>query len=170
MGKRGASLRKSISKRIRLIKSHRIYSTRELAEELGVHPRTVQAWQKEGLEPIDPDYRPFFFRGVDAKAFLIDRHNSKKRPLVKGEFHCLKCRAPRIATAETIYWRPIGNGNRVLVSGTCITCGTMVNRFSSYRSLESGDFGGTFEVAERRIYESRPAIVNTDIGKDSNDE
>ncbi len=163
-------MRKSIAKRIRLIKSHRLYSTGELAEEVGVHQRTVQQWQKQGLKPIDPDSSPFVFRGADAKAFLLDRRKARTRKLQDGEFYCTKCRKPMKSSVKNISWRSMESQDRLIISGKCEECGTLLNRFESQNSFQTGVFGRMVRKADIGLYESQPATVNTDLGKGTNHE
>ena len=162
-------MRKSIAKRIRLIKSHRLYSSKELAKELGVHQRTVQQWQKLGLIPIDPDCKPFLFRGKDAKSFLGGRRKERKQKLQDGEFYCVKCRHPVKSILKGISWNEIGS-DRLIVKGKCEECGTSLNRFSSKNRFQPSVFGVMGRKADIRLYESRPANVNTDLGKEPNHE
>jgi len=163
-------LRKAIAKRIRLIKSHRLYSTRELAEEVGVHPRSVQQWQKQGLKPIDPDCKPFVFRGQVAKAFLSARRKARKHKLKDGEFYCTKCRKPTKSSVDNFSWRSLDSQKRLVIKGKCEVCETSLNRFASLNSLLTGVFGRMAGKADIRLYESHPATVNTDLGKESCDE
>lgn len=163
-------MRKSIGKRIRLIKSHRLYSTKELAGEVGVHQRTIQEWQKQGLSPIDPHCKPFIFRGQDAKAFLSARRKARKQTLQDREFFCTKCRKPMKSIAKDISLRAMGSSNRLFLNGKCEKCGTTMNRFVSQNQFQNGVFGGIAGKADIRLYESQPANVNTDLGKGMNHE
>src|SRR5438034_764512 len=53
-----------------LVKIHRSYTVRELADRLGVHKNTVRHWQRHGLTPVDAQ-RPYLFKGAAVRAFLI---------------------------------------------------------------------------------------------------
>lgn len=163
-------MRRSIAGRIRLLKSYRLYSTKELAEEVGVHPRTVQQWQKEGLSPIDPNSKPYVYRGCDAKAFLIDRRQARKQKLNTGEFFCTKCRKPVRSRTDDIHWEPLGSGNRLIVRGKCAHCGVSVNLFASRRRFTPDDFVEKPAEAESRLCESRAVTLNTDISEELNHE
>ena len=163
-------MRRSIAGRIRLIKSHRLYSTKELSKEVGVHPRTVQQWQKEGLQPIDPNSKPYIYRGSEAKAFLNSRHQARKQKLNPGEFFCAKCKKPVRSRTEDIHWEPFGSGNRLIVKGRCVDCEAVVNLFASQKRFNLTDFSETSEEAESRLYESRAVSVNTDMSEEHNHE
>ena len=162
-------MRKSISKRIRLIKSHRLYSSKELAKELGVHQRTVQQWQKQGMKPVDSECKPFLFRGENSKFFLSNRRKDRKQKLGDGEFYCTKCRRPVKSITKNISWNKLGS-ERLIVRGICEKCGTSLNRFSSKDRFQPSVFGVKAGKADMRLYESRPANVNTDLVKETNNE
>lgn len=158
-------MKKSIAKRIRLIKSYRLYSTKELSLELGVHFRTIQEWQKKGMKSIDPDCKPFLFRGIDAKSFLSKRRNVRKQTLESDEFYCTKCRRPVKSHQKNISVRALRPDTRFLMKGKCRKCRTVVNRFISGNQLRTSVFARTAKVADIRLYESQPANVNIDIEK-----
>lgn len=167
-------MRKATAKRIRLIKFCRLYSTAELAELLGVHQRTVQQWQKRGLNTLDPDSKPFFFRGSDAKAFLGDLRRKRKTTLKDGEFYCLVCRQPRMSVASELISRPLGNPSsprhRLHIKGKCVRCGTGVNRIMSASGFEVSVLRVMATKAEKRLSGGHGANVNTDISREQTDE
>lgn len=163
-------MRKSIAKRIRLIKCHRLYSSKELAGELGVHQRTVQQWQKQGMKPVDSDCKPFLFRGHDAKSFLSTRRKARKQKLQDGEFYCTKCRQPVRSIPKAISLKELGTGTRLLVKGMCKKCGTSINRFMGQFEFRIGVFEGMPRKADTRLYESQYPLVNTDMSKELTDE
>ena len=109
-----------------LVKIHRSYTARELADRLGVHKNTVRHWQRKGLQPVD-ERRPYLFKGAAVRAFLADQYAKRKRPCTAGTFYCFRCREPRppVATSvEYVQMRP-GSGN---LGGICIDCGTAMHR------------------------------------------
>lgn len=73
------------------LKIHRSYDMRELADLLGVHKNTVRQWRRDGLKPVD-NRRPILFTGDTARAFLIARNASRKRPCPPGTIYCFGCR------------------------------------------------------------------------------
>lgn len=109
-----------------LVKIHRSYTARELADCLGIHKNTVRHWQRNGLTPIDAQ-RPYLFKGAVVRAYLPGKYAKRKRPCPVGTLYCFKCREPRapVPTAvEYVQMRP-GSGN---LGGICIDCGTVMHR------------------------------------------
>jgi hypothetical protein len=109
-----------------LVKIHRSYTARELADRLGVHKNTIRHWQRKGLTPVDA-HRPCLFKGAAVRAFLAGEHAKRKRPCPAGTLYCFKCREPRApvsTSVEYVQMRP-GSGN---LGGICIDCGTVMHR------------------------------------------
>jgi hypothetical protein len=109
-----------------LIKVHRSYTARELADRLGVHKNTVRHWQRKGLTAVDTQ-RPCLFKGAAVRAFLTGQYAKQKRPCPVGTLYCFKCREPRApvpTSVEYVQMRP-GSGN---LGGICIDCGTIMHR------------------------------------------
>lgn len=108
------------------VKLHRIYSAAELATCCGVHKNTVRHWQANGLEPVSKG-RPTLFDGATVRAFLAQRHASRRRPCPPGTLYCFKCRHPRapaMGMVEATHQKA-ATGN---LSAICETCGTMMHR------------------------------------------
>ena len=163
-------MRKSVAKRIRLIKECRLYSTKELAKELGVHLNTIRQWQKQGLRAVDSICKPFIFRGLDAKSFLSRRSASRKRKLMDGEFYCLRCRRPMKSQVKDISVSILGQGVNVHIRGKCHDCRTSLNRFMSSTRYESSAFKRIGTIADDRINENHCPTVNADISEENNHE
>ncbi|WP_226017107.1 helix-turn-helix domain-containing protein [Novosphingobium sp. FKTRR1] len=108
------------------VKLHRIYSVQELAECLGVHKNTVRHWQGDGLQAIDGN-RPTLFEGAIARAFLLARQTSRKRPCPPGTIYCFKCREPRLPALGMVEFIP-GMGSTGNLMALCDACGTMMHR------------------------------------------
>jgi hypothetical protein len=108
------------------VKSLLNYTTRELADRLGVHKNTICHWQRNGLDPIDKQ-RPYLFHGATVRAFLVSRNKSQKRPCAPGSLYCFRCREPRqpIPTAVEYIPMPPGPGN---LRATCRECRTTMHR------------------------------------------
>lgn len=167
-------MRKAIGQRIRLIKSCRFYTTAELADVLRVSSGTIRQWCKKGLSPIDPECKPFLFRGSDAKRFLKERRNKRKCCLQADEFYCVRCRRPRKSKPSALQARPIhrtGSQSTTLrVRGECSTCGAAVNRFMA----ESAFFDAFPEVrcttGEERLSGGRSPLVNRHIEEEETNE
>lgn len=163
-------MRKSIAKRVRLIKKCRLYSTKELARELGVHPMTIHSWQKQGLKPVDPSFKPFIFRGIDAKAFLKARSVSRKRKLLDGEFYCVRCRQPVESLMGDITVNTLGQGTSLHVRGKCRICRASLNRFMSLNNFETSIFRQICTTADSLLNESQHPNVKTYMPGDHNHE
>jgi len=110
-----------------LIKIHHSYTSRELADRLGVHKNTIGHWQRDGLRPID-HHRPYVFDGSVVRDFLKARNKKQKRPCPIGTIYCFRCREPRRPSPTSIQYiqATIGAGNLLAVCGECGT--TMCRR------------------------------------------
>ena len=108
------------------VKLHRIYSVQELAHCLCVHKNTVRHWQDAGLNAIDGN-RPTLFDGATARAFLLARQTSRKRPCPPGTIYCFKCREPRVPGLDMVEFIP-GTGTTGNLMALCDACGTMMHR------------------------------------------
>lgn len=109
-----------------IIKIHRNYTVRELADRLGVHKNTVRHWQRNGLAPIDGQ-RPHLFKGAAVRAFLAARCAKRKRPCPAGTLYCFRCREPRQPVSTCVEYVPMrpASGN---LRGICTACGTVMHR------------------------------------------
>lgn len=167
-------MRRSVAKRISLIRSCRYYSTGELAELLRVTKGTIRQWQKEGLEALDPNCKPFLFRGRDAKQYLQARNQRRKRRLRDNEFFCFKCRKPRKSLPSTLSARPLGDpdlaNGKLHVQGKCTHCGTAVNRYMNETGYQRMILALGNTRDEERLYETSLPLVNPNIQKEETDE
>jgi hypothetical protein len=141
---------------------------KELAELLGIHPRTVQAWRKGGLLPIDPEDKPLLFMGDEIKRFLARRRRARKHPLQPDQFFCPRCRLARSAVLDSVRvkdtGRRIGEADSSLwVQGVCRVCGCKVNRFATNKRLNPAWKGLLPTQAEGRLNGQRYAPVNSVI-------
>ncbi len=93
-----------MAKRInyQLLRDHRFYTTKELAEELEVSRSAVKYWVGQGLQPINPDERTWIFYGADVKEFLRRKSEKSKVETGPGEVFCVGCRKGRRLKPETI--------------------------------------------------------------------
>ncbi|MBN4056827.1 MerR family transcriptional regulator [bacterium AH-315-J21] len=163
-------MRKAIAKRIRLIKNCRLYSTKELAEELGVHTRTIHSWQRQGLSAIDPNAKPFIFRGISAKSFLKNKRLQRKQKLQDGEFYCVSCRRPVKSRSSEISAIFLRNRTSLHIRGRCENCDTLLNRFINSCAYEASAFNQLFTDADNTLYDNQRSIVKTDISKEFKNE
>ena len=110
----------------RRIKIHRTYTVDEIARLFLMHPNTVRAWSKQGLQPID-DRRPVLFKGDVLAAFLRTRRQRAKRPCGSSEIYCLPCRRPKRPAGGIVEYIPSSPtaGN---LRGICPTCHRAIHR------------------------------------------
>ena len=126
---------------LRLIKTRESYPTKKLAGELGVHPRTIQEWVKEGLKPVGNE-KPYLFMGYEVVEFLEKRIKNRKCKLEKDEFYCTKCRKAVRSTDNDVWIDVSGhtigkNGFKsMIIKGVCDLCNSRINRFSHTGKLE----------------------------------
>lgn len=118
-----------------LAKIHRSYTVEEAAELYEVHKRTVRNWIKSGL-PVYNELRPLLILGTDLRLFLRKHRVGNKRQCKSSEIYCLKCRAPRTPISDSMNFiqLPGGTGR---VFAICSECGSKVNKFFSWRRLET---------------------------------
>jgi hypothetical protein len=145
-----------------LIKIHRNYTARELADRLGVHKNTVRHWQRNGLAPIDGQ-RPHLFKGAAARTFLVARYAKRKRPCPAGTLYCFRCREPRqpVATCvEYLQMRPTSGNLR----GICVDCGTLMHRRVRQEAIHSVLPGLLVQIREApsRLSESSDRSLDCD--------
>lgn len=120
--------------RIRCLRAKRSYSTKELAQVLHVHPRTVQEWHKHGLLPLAEKCFPLLFIGQTVRDFLISRRSKRKCKLAPDECYCPKCRRPRLSKMQPFAIEPtgrhLGSGQElVLLRGVCVACSCPMVKF-----------------------------------------
>lgn len=108
------------------LKRHRSYDASELAALLGVHKNTVRQWTRDGLKPLG-DGRPALFHGDDARAFLVQRNASRKRPCPPGTLYCFRCREARKPAGAMADYQPVNtlSGN---LKAMCAECETIMHR------------------------------------------
>ncbi len=117
----------------RRVKTHRSYTTAELASHCDVHVNTVRSWRRDGLQPVD-DKRPVLFTGAAVRAFLKARRTDAKQPTGPGRIYCLPCRAPKVPAGGMVDYRPeTATGGRL--EGLCPDCDRMIFRRVSHALL-----------------------------------
>lgn len=118
-----------------LAKIHRSYTVEEVAELFNVHKRTVRNWVKSGL-PVYNELRPLLILGTDLRLFIRQNRQGNRRQCNGSELYCLRCRAPRLPSPDSVKFVQLPSGiGRVF--GTCVKCGSKVNKFFSWRRLDS---------------------------------
>ncbi len=153
---------------ISLIKQRSLYTTQELADLLKVHPRTVQAWKKEGMQPLELNKRPYQYLGLHVKNFLSARQQGKRKKLKINQFYCLKCKRETVsepgALKYVIYDKELGNGNRrAEITGRCSVCETLVNRFSSDKIIAKMISLNIFKEGSKGLLGNSVSSLNTDL-------
>jgi hypothetical protein len=116
------------------IKTHRSYTTRELADALSVHKNTIRNWVRGGLPALLT--QPVLYHGGSVRAFLATRKASRKRPCPSGRFYCFRCRdhrPPALGMVDFVE-RPGHAGN---LTGLCETCGATMNRRARRAALSA---------------------------------
>jgi len=146
------------------IKHHRSYTAGELAGLLHVHKNTVRQWQRDGLQPID-NRRPILFTGDTARAFLIARNASRKRPCPPGTIYCFRCREGRAPAGAMADYVPVNDvsGN---LRAICATCETIMHRRVRLATLPAAMPGVDVQIMERErrlVGTPRPSL-NSDFG------
>lgn len=124
------------------IKTARSYTVQELAETVGVSVQSLRNWVRAGL-PALRGQKPTLIRGVDAKAWLRERSNKKRKPLLPHEFLCLGCKVPQ---------SPYGGmadchqqtALTLRLSALCPRCGHKMHRLIALREL--GQFQQIFDI------------------------
>ena len=128
------------------LRSIRSYTTRELADVLGVHARTVQTWHKQGMAAIDEDDNRRLFLGADVRDFLVGRRQAARCKLESNQCYCLRCRTgvkPDVSTISVeVTDRRVGAVSRqVIVRGICPSCEATVVRFATTKSIQGTVWG-----------------------------
>jgi hypothetical protein len=116
----------------RRVKIHRNYTVVEAATLLGVHKNTVRSWLKAGLHPID-NRRPILILGRQLSSFLCARRKVKAQRC-RGQFYCVRFRAPKTSAACKADYLPITSTSGNL-RGSCSDCGTHIYRRVSTENL-----------------------------------
>lgn len=123
---------------IHLIKKDKTYTSKELADALQVHTRTVQSWHRTGL-PTLPDTYPLLFKGEEVKAYLSKQRQTQKKPLQPDELYCMHCHAPKHSVPGCVQIMPgrkMGKFQQYRITGKCETCGTKISRLVTNKTPE----------------------------------
>lgn len=126
----------------RRIRSRRCYLTSEIADLMGVHPRTVQVWHRHGLAELEGSKNPYFFLGSEVRRFIAERTAKRRCRLNRDEFYCMKCKAATISNSGDIDFEYRGklvgrSQESVTLTGKCRVCGARVVRFTTAERIEA---------------------------------
>lgn len=159
--------RRSVRRNLTRLRSHRSYTTADLAAALDVHVRTIQAWRKSGLGAVDENEHPLLFLGSTVRSFLRAKLAKRKVKLDKDQLYCIRCCRGVVPSLDSVGIqvsdRRLGNGAySVRVVGNCPDCDLKVSRLSSTKAIFLTAFWPKMERAERRLTGFPPAHSNTD--------
>jgi hypothetical protein len=151
----------------RRVKLHRNYTVGEAAMVTKVHKNTVRAWLRSGLEAID-ERRPILILGRKLSAFLYTRRRQWRQRCKAGQLYCVRCRAPKAASARIADYLPITSSSGNL-RGTCPDCGTRMFRRVSLQNLAAvtGDLKVQLPQAKQRIEDSAHPSLNSDLAREA---
>ena len=105
----------------------RVYTIKIAARIIGVSEATFRKWSNAGLRQIT-DQRPYLIRGADLIEFLTKREAANKVTMAKGQFFCMRCKAPRDPSDGSISYQPTTESTGRL-RAICGVCGCKVGQF-----------------------------------------
>ena len=150
----------------RLVKTHRIYTIKELSRTLVVHVTTVRAWIKQGLNTVKNSKCPILIKGLDAKNFLKQRSQKRKCKLKENEIFCLRCRKACMPVPENIHIEILelflsADNRKAVIYSKCEECDLKLMRFSSERIVNDWlKRGWVFKENVVRRYNSNKSSGN----------
>lgn len=147
------------------VKLNRSYTFDELAALLDVHKNTVANWTKNGL-PYLSERRPFLILGADARVYLRQQREAKKRQCKADEFFCMRCKGPTKPAENFLEYVPMSDTKGRLI-GLCRFCEGIVNKFVGIGSLKeySAVFDLTFPTGSEHIDDCDHRLLNSDLNK-----
>jgi len=100
------------------------YSLSDLEAEAGVPIRTLRDWLLHDLPHRRDQSGHIWIDGTQFASWVSQKRKLSHRPMGSSEAYCLRCRkvVPLNNTSESSY------GNRILLRGTCPSCGSGINR------------------------------------------
>jgi len=146
-----------------LIRINRSFSVIEIAQLFNVNRFTVLSWhKKEGLRAID-ERAPYIFHGKELRRFIQERQKKRKQKCGPNEFYCFKCRKPRMSDNNRVIV-VINNPKQLNIQGTCVFCGSKMNRRNACKNLPKlVEVYCIEEIRNRHILDSLSSIVITNI-------
>jgi hypothetical protein len=153
---------KSRTYNLRLIRRDHCSTVQEIAELFRVHANAVRRWVKDGLKTIDC-HRPQLIHGTDLIEYLQRRQRGRRHRCAPDEMYCFTCRKPRRPAGgrvTLVQLRPL----RILIQGSCETCGTALNRASSTARLAELERTFTVTTASPHLDGTSPPILMCDLG------
>jgi len=161
--------KKKKSYNLRLIKSKRLYTLKEISELYQIHIRTAQEWRKMGLKSLDDKTSPILIYGMDLRNFLKYRQDKRKQSLGTDEFYCTKCKKPRKSIPDYIDFvntnKRLGNNSmQIRIKGKCEVCNSILNRFSSTQKVKNFQKKDVKKPEQMKLlYGTESCSINTDL-------
>ena len=126
----------------RYISPNREYSFEEIAQIYGLHIRTVQNWQKQGLKVLEGTLSPILVLGSDILEFFKERDEKCKKPTKEGEYYCTRCNESRASAPNEVNLIPTkkrtGRGKKQYrITGICEVCSCPLNRITNEDQIEN---------------------------------
>ncbi|MDP8267885.1 MAG: hypothetical protein P9L97_04075 [Candidatus Tenebribacter davisii] len=143
-----------MSKKAKYRKIHntRYYTPHELAECVGVTPKTIYSHIELGL-PADKGVKPYLICGAEAKDFYCQFYNKTTIDHGKDEVLCHGC--GRVFSFNNIEVKCTSTGKyyndakvQVMVEGRCPYCQRKFNRFKSMKAVKGMKTGATIPIAK----------------------
>lgn len=101
------------------IKSFRCYTKAEAAALVGVSPRTIRNWTRDGLQLLDASHPPLI-RGDDLRDYITAQRADRKVKTDLCEFYCLRCRKGRVPAAKMADCKI--EDNKAMLTALCNVC------------------------------------------------
>ena len=146
------------------IKSHRIYTVWEAAEETGKHRQTITRWIKSCGLIADTSQKPWLITGHDLKSFLGFKRQKAKCKLALHHLYCLGCKAPREPDGRFADYTQQTSTTGML-SALCPSCGGIINKVVRRGDLEiiRAKIEVTIRQADARIVSSTDTPLNVTL-------
>lgn len=123
-----------------------------------IHSKTVLAWFKKGLKPID-NKKPILVYGYDLKTFLGKLNESNKCHLGFEEMFCMKCKEAKVPLKKQIQLEQFEQ-KFLKAKAVCQTCKTKMNK--SYPLQDFQQLKRIFDVVQLlELYDSKTSPSNT---------
>jgi hypothetical protein len=135
-----------------------------LFSDLGIHPQTVRAWVKKGLNMIDKGKAPTLIYGHDLIAYIKSQNSKGKRKTAFNEMFCVKCQ-----DARNVFQRNVSVKQKakfLQVSGACRECKTTM--FQNYKMADLPKIKRTFHVVDvLELYDCADSTSKTHLSPDN---
>jgi len=103
-----------------------LYTPREICEELDIAESTLRDWLQMGVPHHRDNRNRIWINGEEFARWVNNQRKPKvTNKLNEDEAYCLRCNQVSKLLSPQI--QPI-KGNLVLIKGTCVNCGAVINR------------------------------------------